>query len=33
MLEDIYNKNREEAIEIAEKVLHYKESIDNKIGY
>jgi len=33
LLEDIYEKNKAEAVEIAEKMLTYKNSIDNKIGY
>jgi len=33
LLEDIYEKNKAEAVEIAEKMLTYKNSICDKIGY
>jgi len=33
LLEDIYEKNKAEAVEIAEKMLTYKNSISNQIGY
>jgi len=33
LLEDIYEKNKAEAVEIAEKMLNYKNSICDQIGY
>lgn len=33
LLENIYSKNKVEALEIAEKVLNYRSNIENKIGF